>query len=359
MSADDTVSETTGLLREMAERLFAEACDKAVLAAAEKGEWPAALWSAMEENGLTSALVPESAGGAGLAISDAFVALRVSASRAAPVPFAETLIASWLAAGAGLAVPAGPLTIALAGKSESLKLEKRAGNWRLSGCVRRVPFARSASAIVALADAGGVPHVAVVDPSRCKIEPGSNLAMEPRDDVTFDCDLGAKDAAASARGVDGAMVHALGAAARATQIAGALARVLEMTVGYAQERVQFGKPISKFQAIQHNLAMLAAHSAAANAAADMAAEAAEQGMNRLLIAAAKTRCGEAASASASIAHAVHGAIGFTQEHLLHYFTKRLWSWRDEFGRESDWSLELGRAAVEAGPKRLWSHIVTA
>lgn len=143
------------------------------------------------------------------------------------------------------------------------------------------------------------------------------------------------------------------------EIAGALSCVVEITVGYAQERVQFGKPIAKFQAIQHNLAILAAHSAAANAAADMAAEAAERDMNRLVIAAAKTRCGEAASAGAAIAHAAHGAIGFTQEHVLHHFTKRLWSWRDEFGKESDWALELGRAAAKAGPQRLWSDIVTA
>ena len=105
--------------------------------------------------------------------------------------------------------------------------------------------------------------------------------------------------------------------------------------------------------------MLAAHSAAANAAADMAAEAVEPSINRLVIAAAKTRCGEAASVGAAIAHAAHGAIGFTQEHTLHFFTKRLWSWRDEFGKESDWSLELGRAAAAAGPAGLWPDIVAA
>ncbi|MCB1524307.1 MAG: acyl-CoA dehydrogenase, partial [Rhodoblastus sp.] len=154
-------------------------------------------------------------------------------------------------------------------------------------------------------------------------------------------------------------LRAFGAAMRANQIAGALSRALEITLQYANERVQFGKPIAKFQAIQHNLAMLAAHSAAANAAADMAAEAAANGMKLLPIAAAKARCGEAASIGAGIAHQTHGAIGFTREHMLHYFTKRLWSWRDEFGKESDWSLVIGRAAAKAGPTRIWSDIVTA
>ena len=171
--------------------------------------------------------------------------------------------------------------------------------------------------------------------------------------------LGAGDVAPAGNNVNLETLRAFGAAMRANQIAGALSRALEITLQYANERVQFGKPIAKFQAIQHNLAMLAAHSAAANAAADMAAEAAANGMKLLPIAAAKARCGEAASIGAGIAHQTHGAIGFTREHMLHYFTKRLWSWRDEFGKESDWSLVIGRAAAKAGPTRIWSDIVTA
>jgi acyl-CoA dehydrogenase len=353
------MSETSDLLRDMAERLFGDACDKATLGAAEKGEWPGALWTQMEENGLTGALTPESAGGSGLAISDALLALRISARHAAPVPFAETLLASWLAAGAGLAVPTGPLTVAPASGAEVPALEKTANGWRLSGRAKRVPHARNAAAIAVLTEAGGKAMVALVDPKLCTIEHGRNLAMEPRDDVLFDCDLGSSDVAPAGNGVDAAALKRFGAAMRSAQIAGALSRVLDITVQYTQERVQFGKAISKFQAIQHNMAMLAAHSAAANAAADMAAEAAERDMNELVIAAAKTRCGDAASAGAAIAHAAHGAIGFTQEHLLHFFTKRLWSWRDEFGKDSDWALIIGRAAANVGREKIWSDIVTA
>ena len=351
------MSETTDLLRDMAEKLFGDACDKKTLGAAETGEWPAALWSQIEDAGLAAALTPESEGGSGLGVADAMVALRIAARHAAPAPLAETMLASWLLSGAGLKPPAGPLTVAPASAGEPLSLTKRDGGWRLSGRARRVPWARNAAAIAVLAEADGKPHVALVDPKLCAIEHGRNLAMEPRDDVVFECDLGAADVRPAS--VDAAGLRAFGAAMRAMQISGALSRVLEMTVQYTQERVQFGKPISKFQAIQHNLAMLAAHSAAANAAADMGAEAAERDMNQLVIAAAKTRCGDAASAGTAIAHAAHGAIGFTHEHMLHFFTKRLWSWRDEFGKESEWSLKLGRAAAEAGPQKLWSDIVTA
>lgn len=352
------MSETTDLIRDMAEKLFGDACGKSVLEAAENGEFPKALWQEISDAGLAGALLPESAGGSALAIEDALAALRISASRAAPAPLAETMLSGWLA-GSALALPEGPLTIAPASKGPPLTLKKSGAGWRLEGVAKRVPFARNAAAILVLAEAGGQSMVIRVDPKLCTLTHGRNLAMEPRDDVTFACDLGSGDVAPAGNNVNLDTLRAFGAAMRANQIAGALSRTLEITLQYANERVQFGKPIGKFQAIQHNLAMLAAHSAAANAAADMAAEAAANGMSLLPIAAAKARCGEAASIGAGIAHQTHGAIGFTREHMLHYLTKRLWSWRDEFGKESDWALIIGRAAAKAGPKKLWSDIVTA
>jgi acyl-CoA dehydrogenase len=137
-----------------------------------------------------------------------------------------------------------------------------------------------------------------------------------------------------------------------------------MTCQYAMDRVQFGRPIGKFQAVQQNLAVMAGQTAAAVAASDLAAEgvAAHEkngGVRILPIAAAKSRCGEAASISAGIAHQAHGAIGFTYEHSLHFFTKRLWSWRDEFGNETEWNLLVGRHMTAAGADRLWAEITAA
>ncbi len=95
--------------------------------------------------------------------------------------------------------------------------------------------------------------------------------------------------------------------------------------------------------------MLAGQAAAAEAAAGMAAEAVDDTIRLLPIAAAKARCGEAAGIGAAIAHQVHGAIGFTHEHSLHFLTKRLWSWRDEFGNEAEWNQFTGRHMAKAGP----------
>jgi acyl-CoA dehydrogenase len=154
-------------------------------------------------------------------------------------------------------------------------------------------------------------------------------------------------------------LHALGAVMRSAQIAGALQCVLETTVQYARERVQFGRPIGRFQAVQQNLAVLAGQTAAATAAAEAAIEAAARDLDSPLVAAAKIRAGEAAGIGAAIAHQMHGAIGFTQEHRLHYFTRRLWSWRDEFGNEAAWARRLGGSVAAAGADRLWRGITAA
>jgi alkylation response protein AidB-like acyl-CoA dehydrogenase len=155
------------------------------------------------------------------------------------------------------------------------------------------------------------------------------------------------------------MLLAAGAALRTQQIAGALARLTEMTVHYAQDRVQFGRPIGKFQAVQQNLAMLAGQAAAAVAGADLAAGALADGIAVLPIAAGKARAGEAAGIGAGIAHQVYGAIGFTFEHHLHFLTRRLWSWRDEFGKDAAWNRLLGLHMARAGADRLWAEITAA
>ena len=153
----------------------------------------------------------------------------------------------------------------------------------------------------------------------------------------------------------------LGAAARAQQMAGALEHILEQSVQFSLDRVQFGRPIAKFQAVQHNLASLAGEVAAAGAAADAAAEAiASHGLGGALVAAevaiAKLRVGEAAGTGAAIAHQVHGAMGFTYEHSLHHATRRLWAWREEFGNETHWATQLGHMVAEGGADELWPFI---
>jgi acyl-CoA dehydrogenase len=186
--------------------------------------------------------------------------------------------------------------------------------------------------------------------------PGKNLAGEPRDHLGA-VEPGGRSAPMPDE-IDVCLMQRFGALFRAAQMAGAMEAALALSTRYANDRVQFGRPIAKFQAIQQQLALLAEHAAAASVAVESAAiaVAAARPSSALTVAAAKIRAGEAAGKVAEIAHQVHGAIGFTHEHSLHRLTRRLWSWRDEFGTESHWSRELGRAVMAAGADALWPMI---
>jgi len=133
---------------------------------------------------------------------------------------------------------------------------------------------------------------------------------------------------------------------------------LALSTRYANDRVQCRRSIAKFQAVKQQMALLAEQAAAASVAVESAAIAvtADRPSAALAIAAAKIRAGEAAGKVSEIAHQVHGAIGFTHEHSLHRLSRRLWSWRDEFGTEALWSRELGRAVMAAGADALWPTI---
>jgi len=347
------VSELGTLLADTVTRLFGDLVTKESLEAAEQGAWPDRLWRALEEGGLTLPLVPEAQGGAGGCWQDAEVVVRASGRHAAPVPLAETIVAGWLLAGAGLEVPTGPLTLAPARAGESLRLSRSGAV--LDGTATRVPWGAAAGHVVALVEADGRPTVALLAGDAARATPGKNLALEPRDTLAWDA-APVIAAAPAALGIGADAIQFYGALVRAAQMAGALESVLEQAVRYAGERHQFGRAIGSFQAIQQQLAVLAGHVAATGAAAAHAFRAADRRDPAFEIAAAKVRAGEAAGVGAAVGHAVHGAIGFTYEHALHFATRRLWSWRAEFGSESRWAAVLGRDVLGRGAEALWPDL---
>jgi len=305
----------------------------------------AALWATLAGTGLVRLTLAEEAGGSGGTHADATAVLDAVGAYGARVPLAETDVAAWLLHAAGLAVPDGPLAAVVA--------EPVIAGAAAHGEVAGVPYGRCAAGVAVLAGSS----VVLVDPAGAgvMVTEGANLAEEPRDTLTLD---GAAVAVAAAP--DGAARElALRAAlARAQLLAGAARGALARSVRYAGERVQFGRPIGRFQAVQQQLALAAAEVAAVRAAAGAAAAAADRegfdaAATALAVAAAKARAGEAAGAVARIAHQVHGAIGFTREHDLRLVTTRLWAWRDEDGAEAFWQAELGERALAAGPDGLW------
>lgn len=355
-----SVSEHHDLLMDTTERLLLDRCTPEIVTASEGG-YAAELWQTLEEAGLTLVSVPEEAGGGGADLPDAMAVLQRAARHAAPVPLAETgLLAGFALAESGLEVPLGPLSCVWPTAAGELSLRRRGGGWTLSGVVPSVAFARVASRLIVIAAGPDEASVVSVDPAQATIVPGENLAGEPRDEVRFlevgiaDLDVATAHASVSARDLE-----FRAALCRAVQLAGALERALELSVSYANERVQFGRPIGRFQAVQQLLAELAGDVAAGAAAAQEAVDAvAAVGLPEAAreVAAAKLRTSEAAGRTAQIAHQIHGAIGTTREHRLHHTTRRLWSWRDEHGSEAEWAAWLGHQVVSAGADALWPGV---
>jgi len=355
------IRDETRMLLESAGRLFEDKCSKQVIDAAEAGTFAAALWRAVSETGVPLAALPESAGGADAEWSDLYAVLRVAGRYAAPIPLAETMLAGWAAAAAGLELTDAPMSVGPVRAGDTLTLNRDGNGWRLTGSASRMPYARDAARTVLLAGGpDGEMVLSLQGMQGAAVTQGRNLAGEPRDTLRFDGVRLPADAAAPApKGVSRAALYRRGALARATMMSGALERAMDLAVTYAQERQQFGRPISKFQAVQQNLAVLAGQTAAAVAAANLGIEALakqDDDVEEFRVAVAKTRVGEAATLACEIAHQVHGAIGFTKEYSLQLATRRLWSWREEFGADPEWAARLGRFMCGRGADQLWPSL---
>lgn len=351
------------MIEDSAKRLFSEQVDKALRLRAEAGELDATLWRHVVESGFPLLLATEAAGGYGQGWTDAYPVLRGLGYWQVPLPLAETMVAALLGSMAGFDLPdlaAGPLTLIEQGQGNQLQLGGTADAPTLSGTAHAVPWARHASAaLVSLAD-GRLALLGlqgVVGVTGVTLQPQVNHAGLPSDTLVLQ--QARLQAVAPNPVALRQPVWTLGAVARSAMLVGALESALEQAVRYAGERVQFGKPIGKNQAIQQNLALMAGDVAAARVAALVAAADAPSTQHAdtraapFSAAVAKVRAGEAATRGTGIVHQVHGAIGFTHEHPLHFATRRLWAWREEFGTDAMWAAELGRAAIAARAAGFW------
>ncbi|MCV2488302.1 acyl-CoA/acyl-ACP dehydrogenase [Geodermatophilus sp. YIM 151500] len=354
------MSDDRSMLVEVATGLFGDLCTPEDVVAAEGSGWSARLWDALAESGFPYVSVPEEAGGSGGDVADACALLAVAGRFAAPVPLAEAgLLGGWALGAAGLELPEGPLSVAVGRPDDTVSLTGGPGSWSLSARVHRVPWGGRAERVVLLAPSGGSTYVVSAPTSSASVTPGRNLADEPRDTLTWDGGALPDDAVAEAPpGVHADALRLRGALARAALISGALARVSDLTVRYTGERHQFGRPVARFQAVQAHLVTIAEEAQLAQLAVQVAAGNARPDPSFADVASAKAVASEAATTAARHSHQAHGAIGMTKEYELGQLSRRLWSWRDEFGSERWWNRELGRRLAEAGADELWPRIST-
>jgi acyl-CoA dehydrogenase len=354
------MNELSNIILEQADRLFQQHVTKDVLTAAERGEWPLSLWRALEEAGLTVALVPEEAGGVGLEFCDAGALIRRAAYYAVPLPLAETMIANQLWVDAGGEALSGTITLAPSNSVDRITLTRDGAGMILHGTAHRVAWGAQVDNILIIArDGESRAFLCMVPQDLLSLNKrNSNVAYEPRDELNFDgITIPHTEINPAPDHLQRNAFMPYGAAVRTQQMIGGMERCLDYSLSYANERVQFGRPIGKFQAVQHMLAVAAGHFAAASAAADVLLESPNPTDDVFAVAIAKSRTGEAAGQVAAICHQVHGAMGFTQEHPLHFSSRRLWAWRDEWGAEPYWQEWIGRAICKHGGEMLWPLLV--
>lgn len=314
-------------------------------------DWDRAVWEQLREGGFATVAISESSGGGGGDLADALAVVAAAAAHGALTPLIEHgVLAAWVASSAGHTLTSGVAVVGVAAAGEV----RVTAQHRLDGTVTGIPFAADADTLVIVlcseTDAG--PSTVVVVPTAgpgITVSRGTDLTGVSLADVTFE------DAAIAFHG-DSALtldeVVRRGALAYAAALAGAARAVHDRTLRHASERLQFGRPLAEFQAVQQRLAQQAAVTTMNEIAVDAAAASGSSDA----AAAAKVVTSIAAYPIAAAAHQIHGAIGTTSEHALGRFTTALWSWRDRHGSESFWAEELARRVLEDGVD-VWDLVV--
>lgn len=300
-------------------------------------------WAPLVEGEWIGVAVDPADGGQGGTLEEAAALAEAAGATAAASPVLEAVLAAIVAAGtlAGREL----LPRLAAGEERALLVPEVATGGRLPRV--RVPWGRDAGVALVVVRDGTRLRLALVPRDELVVEAGATAAGDPADLLTpaegarlaGDGELD-RDALLAATGV-----------LTAARLTGAADAVHAMTVDYARERRQFGKPIASFQAIGHALARQAGAAELARAALRSALPAAVAGEPALPVA-ARIVAADAAREVAAIAHQLHGAIGVTAEHDLHRFTLRMRAWRDAFGSARRWQAELGAMAVER-PASFW------
>jgi acyl-CoA dehydrogenase len=334
-------------LRRSEARLLSEVA-REVLASAGDAEDP---WAPLTDGGWIGVGVEEADGGQGGSVVEAAALAEALGRTAANVPLLEAVLAAQLAAGAAAAddsverVARGDIRATVVPRIVLARRDR--GGYVVSGGGWITPWASQADLILMLAKTDEGVRLFRLPRDRVRLEHGSNLAGEPRDRLTL-IDPHVASEATSPFMAELEDVLSTTAVLCAGRLVGALSSSHELSLEYARERRQFGKPIGNFQAVAHALARQAGSVELAAAALQAALEKTGGPSGHSAAVIARVAAGTVAPDVAAVAHQVHGAIGVTREYELHRFTLRLQAWPHEFGATGWWQRRLGREAIAAG-----------
>lgn len=336
LDSDDRVA-----LIESVRRLLADRCTEADVRRimdSESGHDPD-LWRALADLGVVGLVAPEASGGAGLSAVELELVMEEAGAALLPAPLISTAIATVLVPDLdGLADDSRIAAVAFTSAHDwTGRSDVRIDGDRLSGTARFVPDAAIADTILVASNEG----VFAVDRANVTVTPLPVFDRTRRmANVAFH--------GPATRIGDGSRVGAardMGLVALAGEQAGGARRMLEMTVGYAAERHQFGRAIGSFQAIKHMAADLLLESESAiSAARDAARQVAEGSATKdAAVALAAFACGDAFVRVARDGIQMHGGIAFTWEHPAHLYLRRARSGAQLFGDGAYWRERYLRA----------------
>jgi alkylation response protein AidB-like acyl-CoA dehydrogenase len=306
------------------------------------------MWKEMAQLGWLGLALPEAYGGSGLGMVESAILLEELGRAACPGPYWPTALAAAAIESAGTeaqkkrwlsAIATGDARATLALLDADLdwdpaamttRAQKSTTGFTLSGTKRFVPWAHVANVLLVPALAPEGPTLFLVDPASpgLKLSPVQGMDLATRwVQVDLDRVPAAADAVLGAPGQAAPLLTTLlrrGAVGAAAEMLGAARRCLDMAVGYAKVREQFGQPIGSFQAIRHKCSEMLlevenSHSAVFYAAWALDANADDQA---LAASVAKAYVGDASRKVCGEAIQVHGGIGFTWEYDLHIYFKR-------------------------------------
>ena len=293
---------------------------------------------------LTKLLVKEDLGGAGMTLTDIIPIIQLSAQYGTPVPFIETIISNFLLS--ELNIKAENDFITLTNKTENILIKKN----KISGNFKSIPYLHLAEKILVETEIKNQKYI-ILFKKGGKLTLQKNFLSEPK----FDLDASELEIISMMEKPEPIDVQNLLINVRSIQSFGAMEKILKLCIEYCSQRKQFGRTLSKFQMIQNHISEIALEVAASGASLSTLKNNNKNFYNLKSTAIPKIRTGIASGKVIALSHQVHGAMGFTKEYELSYFTKALNSWRNEFGNEIYWQNILGKLFLNQN-KNFWEFL---
>lgn len=293
---------------------------------------------------LTKLLVKEDLGGAGMTLTDIIPIIQLSAQYGTPIPFIETIISNFLLS--ELNIKAENDFITLTNKTENILIKKD----KISGNFKSIPYLHLAEKILVETEIKNQKYI-ILFKKGGKLTLQKNFLSEPK----FDLDASELEIISMMEKPEPIDVQNLLINVRSIQSFGAMEKILKLCIEYCSQRKQFGRTLSKFQMIQNHISEIALEVAASGASLSTLKNNNKNFYNLKSTAIPKIRTGIASGKVIALSHQVHGAMGFTKEYELSYFTKALNSWRNEFGNEIYWQNILGKLFLNQN-KNFWEFL---